>query len=74
MITKTPGVCGGVACIDGTRIPVWVLVQAIDAGASAVEVWQDYPRLSTYQWAAAIDYAKGNADEIAADIEANAAA
>jgi len=27
-ITKTPGVCGGDACVEGTRIPVWVLVQA----------------------------------------------
>src|SRR5205823_922299 len=25
-ITKTPGVCGGDACIRGHRIPVWVLV------------------------------------------------
>jgi uncharacterized protein (DUF433 family) len=24
-IERTPGVCGGDACIAGTRIPVWVL-------------------------------------------------
>ena len=27
-IQKTPGVCGGDACIRQTRIPVWVLVNA----------------------------------------------
>jgi hypothetical protein len=26
-ITKTPGVCGGEACIDETRISVWLLVE-----------------------------------------------
>ena len=25
-ITKTAGVCGGDACIENTRIPVWLLV------------------------------------------------
>jgi hypothetical protein len=25
-ITKSPGICGGDACIRGTRIPVWTLV------------------------------------------------
>jgi uncharacterized protein (DUF433 family) len=29
-IEKTPGVCGGDACIAFTRIPVWVLVSATD--------------------------------------------
>lgn len=27
-IEKTPGVCGGSACIASTRIPVWGLVEA----------------------------------------------
>ena len=27
-ITKTAGVCGGEACIAGTRIAVWLLVEA----------------------------------------------
>jgi uncharacterized protein (DUF433 family) len=25
-ITKTPGICGGDACVRGTRIPVWLLL------------------------------------------------
>jgi uncharacterized protein (DUF433 family) len=27
-IERTDGVCGGSACIAGTRVPVWVLVHA----------------------------------------------
>ncbi len=31
-IQKTPGVCGGDACIRETRIPVWVLVNPCGLG------------------------------------------
>jgi len=31
-IEKTPGLCGGDACIRQTRIPVWVLVNACGLG------------------------------------------
>jgi hypothetical protein len=33
-ITKTSGVCGGEACIAGTRIAVWLLVEAQQLGIS----------------------------------------
>ena len=33
MITKKEGVCGGDACVEGTRIPVWTLVEFRKAGA-----------------------------------------
>ena len=31
-IQKTPGLCGGDACIRQTRIPVWVLVNTCGLG------------------------------------------
>lgn len=31
-ITKTSGVCGGEACIAGTRIAVWLLAEAQQLG------------------------------------------
>ncbi len=37
-IAKTPGVCGGDACIAGTRIPVWVLVDYRRLGTSDSEL------------------------------------
>jgi uncharacterized protein (DUF433 family) len=45
-IEKTPGVCGGDACISGTRIPVWVLVNARNLGISEAQLLKDYPTLS----------------------------
>jgi len=33
-ITKTPGVCGGKACIDGTRIRVMDIVVLLEKGLS----------------------------------------
>lgn len=33
-INKTPGICGGEACIAGTRIAVWLLVEAQQLGIS----------------------------------------
>lgn len=37
-ITKTPGVCGGDACLRGTRITVWGLVQHRRLGLSDGEI------------------------------------
>ena len=37
-IEQTPGVCGGDACVAGTRIPVWVLVNARRLGVSGIGV------------------------------------
>jgi len=37
-IQKTPGVCGGDACIRNTRIPVWSVVVARRLGASEHEL------------------------------------
>ncbi|GAB4206593.1 MAG: hypothetical protein Fur006_63780 [Coleofasciculaceae cyanobacterium] len=33
-ISKIPGICGGEACIAGTRIAVWLLVEAQQIGIS----------------------------------------
>ncbi len=39
-IEKTPGVCGGSACIAGTRIPVWGLEERAESGEQ-LAVWRD---------------------------------
>ncbi len=38
-IEKTANVCGGSARVAGTRIPVWQLVAARDAGASEAQLF-----------------------------------
>ena len=70
-IEKSPGVCGGSARISGTRIPVWVLVEAHDLGVSDVQLLLDYPSLRAENLVDAWDYARDHREEIAADIRQN---
>jgi uncharacterized protein (DUF433 family) len=63
-ITKTPGVCGGDACVRGNRIPVWVLVGYRRLGKSDANLLRDYPSLTPADLKAAWEYAAANAEEI----------
>jgi uncharacterized protein (DUF433 family) len=73
-IEKTPGVCGGDACIAETRIPVWVLVNARRLSVTETELLRDYPTLSATDLANAWVYASAYAEEIEAAIQENEAA
>jgi uncharacterized protein (DUF433 family) len=70
-ITKTPGVCGGEACIAGTRIAVWLLVEARRLGISEAQLLQDYPHISAADLVNAWAYADAHPEEIEAVIRAN---
>ena len=70
-ITKTPGVCGGEACIAGTRIAVWLLVEAQQLGISEAQLLQDYPHITAADLVNAWAYADAHSEEIAAAIRAN---
>ena len=72
-ITKTPGVCGGDACIRGTRIPVWSIVNYRRLGASDDQVLAAFPSLSATDLEAAFAYAVDNAAEIDNAIRRNEA-
>ncbi|HZG37345.1 MAG TPA: DUF433 domain-containing protein [Nodosilinea sp.] len=73
-IEKTPGVCGGSACIASTRIPVWGLVEARRGGYSEADLLVSYPTLTASDLANAWLYAAAYAEEIEAAIQANEAA
>ena len=49
-IEKTPGVCGGDACIAGTRIPVWSLVIDRRLGMSDAKILEAFPLLLLLIW------------------------
>lgn len=71
LIVHTPGVCGGRARIDGTRIKVkhvyrWVEEQ----GMTPAQVVEQYPHLTRAQVYAALAYYWSHPDEIAAEIAA----
>ncbi|HEY9857861.1 MAG TPA: DUF433 domain-containing protein [Candidatus Obscuribacterales bacterium] len=70
-ITKTPGVCGGEACIAGTRIAVWLLVEAQQLGLSEAQLLQDYPHITAADLVNAWAYADAHAEEIATAIRVN---
>jgi uncharacterized protein (DUF433 family) len=70
-IEKTPGVCGGDACISGTRIPLWVLINARNLGISEAQLLKDYPTLSATDLANAWVYATVYPEEIAIAIGEN---
>ncbi|WP_309731086.1 DUF433 domain-containing protein [Chamaesiphon sp. OTE_75_metabat_556] len=73
-IIKKPGVVGGDACIAGTRIPVWDLVEYRRMGASDLKILEAYPQLTATDLYHAWVYADAFPDEINAAIEANEAA
>jgi uncharacterized protein (DUF433 family) len=72
-ITRTPGVCGGRACVAGTRITVWGLVAYRDLGLDECAILAAVPSLTSEQLSAALRYAEENASEIARDIAENEA-
>jgi uncharacterized protein (DUF433 family) len=64
-ITKTPGVCGGEACLRGTRLPVWGLVERKRHGATDAELRETFrPPLTQEDLDAAWAYADAHLDEI----------
>lgn len=62
---------GGEACIVRTRIPVWVLVQAQQLGASEAGILHNYPTLRAEDLANAWAYARVHRDEIKQQILEN---
>jgi uncharacterized protein (DUF433 family) len=70
-IEKTPGVCGGSACIANTRIPIWVLVDARRLDITESQLLEDYPTLSAVDLVNAWNYAEAFPDEIEATIQEN---
>ena len=70
-IVKTPGVCGGAARVQSTRIPVWGLVKARREGCTDEQLFEMYPALSADDLSHAWKYAELHADEISGDIQRN---
>ena len=68
-ISHTPGVCGGKACIRNTRIPVWMIMEAKQAGASDLTLLQDFPALNAEDLTNAMRYYQGHVAEIEQDLK-----
>ncbi len=71
-ITKTPGVCGGKACIGGTRIRVMDIVALYAThDLSPHEIVDQYPSITLADVFAALAYYHDNREEIEALFEAD---
>jgi len=70
-ITKTPGVGGGDACIQGHRIPVWVLVGYRRLGRTDADLLQAYPSVQQADLDAAWQYAAAHPAEIDRALQEN---
>jgi len=58
-IASTPNILGGKPCIAGTRIPVHMVLELVEAGVSFDEIrTKFYPQLSTSDIQACIAYAR----------------
>jgi uncharacterized protein (DUF433 family) len=72
-INKTPGVCGGDACVGNTRIPVWSLVNDRRLGMSDAQILAAFPDLSAADLVNAWVYAETHLKEIETAIQENEA-
>ena len=57
-ITVNPEILAGKPIIRGTRIPVYLILQLLEAGKSIQEIVSDYPELKALDVKSAIHYAQ----------------
>ncbi len=62
-ISLDPQVCHGKACIRGTRVPVYLLLEMLASGDSFQEILESYPFLVEEDLRAALAYAAELANE-----------
>ena len=72
-VQKTPGVCGGRACIRDTRITVWGLVNSRRLGAADEQILRNIAGLTPEDLHAAWDYYREHPAEIDEHIRDNEA-
>jgi uncharacterized protein (DUF433 family) len=70
-ISKTQGVCGGRACVENTRMPVWSLVYHRFLGFTDWEVLYNFPTMTPSDLKNAWQYYEANKSEIDGDIREN---
>jgi uncharacterized protein (DUF433 family) len=73
-VRKTPGICGGRACIRNTRITVWGLVNSRRLGLADAQLLENIVGLTPDDLEAAWDYQRDHSAEIDEDICDNEAA
>jgi uncharacterized protein (DUF433 family) len=70
-IFRTPGVCGGEACIRGLRLPVWQLEETRRNGGTNAQIIEMHPNLTTDDLQRARAYVQSHRAEIETAIREN---
>jgi uncharacterized protein (DUF433 family) len=70
-IFRTPGVCGGEACIRGLRLPVWQLEESRQNGATDAQIIEMHPDLTGNDLQHARSYVQSHRAEIETAIREN---
>ena len=70
-VVRRPGLVGGRACVEGTRLAVWLLASLWRQGATVDELLAMYPDLTPAAVHSALAYAFDHQAEIDAEIAAN---
>jgi len=68
-ISIAPSICHGQACIKGTRIPVYQIVQMLANGDTVDELLKEYPSLEREDILACLDYSASLAEEYVSPID-----
>ena len=70
LIDRNPDILGGTPVFSGTRVPVRILMEHLEAGDRLDEFLEDYPTVSRSQAVALLERAKGmlvsDTDEVVA--------
>jgi len=67
-VVKITNVCFGRAHIEGTRIPIWILIIHLRRGRSEEEIFRSYPMLTHADLDVAWEYYRAHALEIDRDV------
>jgi len=46
LITMSPDVCHGKPCFQGTRIPIYLILELLEAGQTREQIIKGYPQLT----------------------------
>ncbi len=68
-ISINPKIHHGVACVKGTRIPVYLLVRMMANGDTVEDLLEEYPSLTKEDILACLDYASVLTEEQVAPLE-----
>lgn len=62
-INSDPNICGGEPCINGTRIPVHIILRHLAAGDDFETILKNFPRITKEDIKACLEYASFLATE-----------